>query len=55
LKPKPLKEWEVKVELTDTVLGRDEEDAIEEFKTWLRRHAKEWKIISVTPTGTSPW
>jgi hypothetical protein len=51
----PHKLFEVKVELTDTILGRDEEDAIEEFKVWLNRHVKDWKIISVTPTGGTAW
>lgn len=52
----PLKVFEVKLELTDTILGRDEEDAVKEFKKWLERvQIKEWNILSVTPTGSNAW
>ena len=42
-----VKAYEVRVEFTDTVLGIDEQDALTEYKKWLDRHTKGWKIKDV--------
>lgn len=40
-----LKMYTIKVELTDTVLGRNENDALLAYQEWLAVHMQQWKIL----------
>lgn len=50
-----IKVFEVRVQFTDTVLGRDAEDALTEYKKWLNEHTKGWKILDVYEVKEPAW
>lgn len=43
--------YEVRVQYTTWILGRDLEDAMSSYKDWLKAHTKDHTILDVKYTG----
>lgn len=50
-----LKMYTIKVELTDIVLGRNEEDALKAYQEWLAVHMPQWKILEGPKYKGTAW